>query len=1749
MNTLPAIYKPANLVVVNNPFNLSDRTIQNIDASIVLSLPVFLSLYAPITLEQEYHVSVNGKVYGPGELAGLLVRPGDSIVVCPVLRGGGGRGKNPLAILAGIALSVFAFGVVGAAAKAAWGAIAGQLVAGATLMIGGQLLGSLFGPKMETEKDEQSYKWGALQPIQAQGAVIPITYGTVRTAGQTLNQRIMVQEDTQYLQLLLSGGEGPVTEIFDVRINDNEAANYQDVVLHTRLGVNDQTPIAGFGSLYNNQAVGVNLEVGKNASDKLDEKLPGEWSVREIDGDAADYLEVVLDFPEGLGFNFETKSGFGTNWVKPEFQYARQDDNGSWGGWVPWFFEEFKDATPKRFTRVRVTGKLVSGHYRVRARMFAKRAVNYPRDRTTTVWTSLTAIVDQPTAHPNKTLLGIRIKATDQLNNGVPVVTWKQRRETVLVFEDENWVVKDAQNPAWIIYDIIVKARMLSEEVHVFGEPPERIDLPMFKAWAEWNDREINNRPAMRMNLMIDESRQLWEWVSIIAASARGSVVLKGTKVSCIWDQPSDPVQLFTMGNIQAGSFSGEYLPLESRANAVEISFLNEAKNYEREQITVYTDGYDGQDTSNPVAVQLTGITDFERAYREGLYRLNQNKYILRTVTFTASADAIACQVGDVILVQHDQWGQGGRILEVSGFNLKLDHAVKLTPGVSYQIMVRRQDDSRVTGSVQNPDTGIETDEISVSGLNDINPYDIFTLGSAGKVAKPFRVQQMSRDKDLSITLTCTEYIAELYTEAGVIPVVDYAEGAAVIANLVLTPNGYYNSSGSWVPELWAYWSYRGQKPIAYDVEWKYDGGLWGSRIQRIETAVQCPLRDLTAMYGVRVRGVYDRLPPTDWAYATFESENLGTGIAPGPPTNLQVAGWFGFAQLSWENPDNLDLAYIEIWEADEDDRSKAAQIGQTAAPANGYTRLIASGGTKWYWTRAVNHTEQRSDFNRPEGTPCVIAPGSHEEYMDELLQKNPYLAETIENLGERIEPLEIGLELIQNTAERIGDAEADIHGRLAPAIERVASGVTRLANETSRTRDVFRWAGVEVNEEEGTVVIRAVEDLKTETGYQFSDVAQRFDAQAAAINLKATRTYVDELAASLISSIVVAQEWRFNGDLNGWTAQNATLTAQPTNIKYSTTAANPSLTSPDVALAGAVNNIISFQLRQNAGAAQVKCRVQYKTAGHGYSDDYMKRVDILGSASIFRSVQVDMHSLTAGNDDWQTSTINGIRICLGETVGEEYDISLVNVGQSSFTDVALRDLEMRITQAEIDIDGANAAIALKADHLTIQGLTQQLSSAEADIDGLKSAITLKAERTELTPLMNKIESAEIKIDALSGSITQQLSDFMETQGQIDDLAEASLNNSVSEADENEKRRLGIAAAKQELYAEVVSANEAAAGYKTELTAIINQNTARFNNAINAIATDLSAEVNQREVLAVGVSGNTAAIQNEASVRATADGSLSQRSSTLESKVGSSENAANANGSLYARLKAEATTRANKDGTLEAKFGVRLDVNGRITGFVQNNDGKQGNFVIMADKFAVVPVGSSSSAGTLLFDTQAGSLHLKNIYVDGAWIKNASVGTLTLASRTVTIPEGIAGSCYSTGYSTVWKRLLYADKSTPVQLIMTGLEKGQPIWLEFSCMAYLRKANVYIAVVPSAMSPGHPLAGGVTAPVCAVGVRYEETEGLTNIAASGKFTPSASGNETFSVWWMTPGFYMVEGVVITNVYIRAFSLLGLQCKR
>ena len=82
--------------------------------------------------------------------------------------------------------------------------------------------------------------------------------------------------------------------------------------------------------------------------------------------------------------------------------------------------------------------------------------------------------------------------------------------------------------------------------------------------------------------------------------------------------------------------------------------------------------------------------------------------------------------------------------------------------------------------------------------------------------------------------------------------------------------------------------------------------------------------------------------------------------IPPGPPSGLAASAGFSYVWLDWTNPTDNDLAYIEIWRADSNDRSLASKVGETKS--NWFSDNVGEYSvTVYYWIRAVDTSDNVS--------------------------------------------------------------------------------------------------------------------------------------------------------------------------------------------------------------------------------------------------------------------------------------------------------------------------------------------------------------------------------------------------------------------------------------------------------------------------------------------------------------------------------------------------------------------------------------------------------------------------------------------------------------------------------------------------------------------------------------------------------------------------------------------------------------------
>ena len=113
-----------------------------------------------------------------------------------------------------------------------------------------------------------------------------------------------------------------------------------------------------------------------------------------------------------------------------------------------------------------------------------------------------------------------------------------------------------------------------------------------------------------------------------------------------------------------------------------------------------------------------------------------------------------------------------------------------------------------------------------------------------------------------------------------------------------------------------------------------------------------------------------------------------------------------------------------------------------------------------------------------------------------------------------------------------------------------------------------------------------------------------------------------------------------------------------------------------------------------------------------------------------------------------------------------------------------------------------------------------------------------------------------------------------------------------------------------------------------------------------------------------------------------------------------------------AAIQTEATTRASETGSLFAKYTVKVDVNGYVSGFglasTANNGTPTSEFTIVADKFSIAPVQTDNTAndGSPFFHRTTATMingvsvpagtYMKAAYIHDATITNAKIANLAV---------------------------------------------------------------------------------------------------------------------------------------------------------
>lgn len=580
---------------------------------------------------------------------------------------------------------------------------------------------------------------------------------------------------------------------------------------------------------------------------------------------------------------------------------------------------------------------------------------NTQRLQNGTVWSSYTEIIDTEFTYPNTALIGVKFDS-EQFSS-IPTRTYDILGIKVQVpsnydpytrkytgMWDGTFKLSWTDNPAWVLYDIILRKR--------YGTGWE--DLPAFTAdkWtlyqiAQYCDQLVpdgfgGKEPRFTCNLYKTEQSQAYELISNLCSVFRAIPVWQGQQLTFIMDRPADPVWTYTNANVEKGEFSYTYSAKKSRHNAIQVEYADKDNAYERAIEYVSDDDSIRKNGLNVKKVTAFGCTSRGQAHRTGLWLLQTEKLETKTVSFTVGAEGLMNIPGDIIKVADTHYAGtniGGRVLAVNGKKVTLDREISVN-GNSYFSYINSQAKHQDIKIISVNGAEVTLDQ-APTGLE---VYSVWSLSTQQVSTQLFKVLSVKEDIKGKYTITALQH--EPQKEAIVDNGAKFEPKATSIlavpqvSNIGVTVNA--DGSVSFAGDVTG-----GNGVIKYDFRIYKDGALYDIRLG--QTSPNLNLDSLE-------NGEYSVLIQVKNEKGQVLSERTQTFVIDKPPapTGVRVTGGLGNITIEWDWIN--DATATEIFVSETNNIKTATRL--TKVTARMYTHEVGAKKVRYYWlrhTRGVN--------------------------------------------------------------------------------------------------------------------------------------------------------------------------------------------------------------------------------------------------------------------------------------------------------------------------------------------------------------------------------------------------------------------------------------------------------------------------------------------------------------------------------------------------------------------------------------------------------------------------------------------------------------------------------------------------------------------------------------------------------------------------------------------------------------------------
>lgn len=393
---------------------------------------------------------------------------------------------------------------------------------------------------------------------------------------------------------------------------------------------------------------------------------------------------------------------------------------------------------------------------------------------------AVTEIVDARVRYPWTSLLFVSFDAKSFQN--IPTISIKMGGRLVLVPSNYdpvnhtysgswNGTFKQAwtDNPAWIVYDIILHKR--------FGIG-RRIPSSFLNKWTMYSiaqrcDELVTNADGTQnrrytCNVYIQKREHAWSVIRDLASIFNGMVSYSNMQLQFAQDAPAEVRHVVTNDDVVNGTFEYSYGSMANRRGIAMVTFDDPKAHYKTQTTVAQIKDLVERYGVEPLEVSGIGCTDEYEAQRRGLWALLSNTNDMQ-ISYRVGLNGIKYLIGDVVGIanRYVQGGQfGGRVAGVSGTTITTDRMISDHVAIGDRVIVRQAGSDGTYNRVIN---AIAADRMSftVDGTNlDIQSGEVFLLDTKVLAPELIRITKITyNEQDNNFTVTGLQYSHSKYLQ------------------------------------------------------------------------------------------------------------------------------------------------------------------------------------------------------------------------------------------------------------------------------------------------------------------------------------------------------------------------------------------------------------------------------------------------------------------------------------------------------------------------------------------------------------------------------------------------------------------------------------------------------------------------------------------------------------------------------------------------------------------------------------------------------------------------------------------------------------------------------------------------------------------------------------------------------------------------------------------------------------------------